>query len=147
MNPNRVYLTQTDTTVGFLSQSAENLQRIKARPGSKPFLTALDSFQTLCTKTRTPKRHRKRVRHAIKTTFILPDGNAYRVISTSKHHHFLKHFGWMYSTSANSSGKPFDENFAKKSTDVIIETEHALQERESSQIIRLGKKKKVRIRT
>jgi tRNA A37 threonylcarbamoyladenosine synthetase subunit TsaC/SUA5/YrdC len=46
MNPNKIYLTQTDTTVGFLSQNKEKLNKIKNRPINQPILIEIDSLNT-----------------------------------------------------------------------------------------------------
>ena len=44
MNPNNIYLTQTDTTVGLLSQNKEKLNYIKNRPLNQPILREVDSL-------------------------------------------------------------------------------------------------------
>ena len=47
MNPDLVYLVQTDTTVGFSSSNDEKLSNIKQRPSNQKILKTLDSFVTL----------------------------------------------------------------------------------------------------
>lgn len=47
MLTNKVFLTQTDTTIGFVSQNAEKLTRIKQRPPYKHYIKALNSLNTL----------------------------------------------------------------------------------------------------
>ena len=47
MNPTKIYLTQTDTTVGFLSQDYKKLNKIKKRPFNKKILIEVDSLNTL----------------------------------------------------------------------------------------------------
>ncbi|NCB53527.1 MAG: Sua5 YciO YrdC YwlC family protein, partial [Epsilonproteobacteria bacterium] len=64
MNPDLVYLAQTETTAGFLSQNAVALATIKNRPNGKPFLMSVESLRTLRTFTRVPKEHKKRIRRA-----------------------------------------------------------------------------------
>ena len=41
MNPDLVYLAQTETTAGFLSQSAQALIQTKNRPSGKAFLMSV----------------------------------------------------------------------------------------------------------
>ncbi|MFT7005054.1 MAG: tRNA A37 threonylcarbamoyladenosine synthetase subunit TsaC/SUA5/YrdC, partial [Sulfurimonas sp.] len=43
----KVTLTQTDTTVGFLSQDEKKLQEIKSRQQNKPFIKVYKDFKTL----------------------------------------------------------------------------------------------------
>ena len=45
----QVFLTQTDTTIGFVSQDAERLTHIKQRPPHKSYIKAVNSLQTLKT--------------------------------------------------------------------------------------------------
>lgn len=146
MNPNKIYLTQTDTTVGFLSQNREKLNKIKNRPASQPVLREVDTLDTLKKFVRVPNSHKKRVRRAKKTTFIYPSGESFRVVRDKKHLEFLKKFKWMYSTSANLHGKKFDEKWAKSAADIIVEDERGLYEGEASKIYRLGRKKIKKIR-
>jgi len=146
LQPDKIYLVQTDTTVGFLSQNAEKLARIKKRDPSKPFLISVDSFKTLKSFARSPKKYKKLVRRAKKTTFVYPNNKAIRVVKEDIHEGFLKRFKWMFSTSANEAGKKFDKNFAFKVCDVVVEDERGFFEGKPSKIIKLGKKKKKFIR-
>jgi len=143
----KVYLVQTDTTVGFSSSSDEKLTNIKQRPNSQKMLQTVDSFKTLNSFTRVPKEHRKKVRHSKKTTFIYPNGNSYRVIfQDSNFYNFIKKFKSLYSTSANLTGKNFDEIFAKEKSDVIVYTKDNFNETTASTIYKLSKIKKKKIR-
>ena len=146
MNPNKIYLTQTDTTVGFLSQNKEKLNTIKNRPKNKKILKEVDSLYTLKKFTRVPKEHKKRVRRAKKTTFIYPNGESFRVVRDIRHLEFLRKFKWMYSTSANLHGQKFDEKWARDKADIIVEDKRGLYEGEASRIYKLGKRKIKRIR-
>ena len=116
-----VYLTQTDTTIGFVSQDAQKLSSIKSRPPHKHYIKAVDSLSTLVQHTRIPVRHKNRIRRAHKSTFILPNGHSYRVIHDSKHLALISKLAWAYSTSANLSDKPYDEQWARSVADVVIE--------------------------
>jgi len=144
MFKNLVFLTQTDTTIGFVSQNAENLTAIKQRPPHKHYIKAVNSLQTLKTFTRVPSSHKNRVRRANKTTFIMPNTHSYRVVRDQHHLLLLNRLKWAYTTSANLSNFSYDEKFAKEAADIIISP---LQERqEASHIYKLGKTAIKRIR-
>ena len=140
----KVVLTQTDTTIGFVSQNADNLTQVKQRPPHKHYIKALPSLETLKTFTRLPDIHKNRIRRAKKTTFILPDGHSYRIVRDKHHLLLLSRLGWAYTTSANLSSEAYDEAFAKKSADVIITP--LKQKHTASQIYKLGKTTLKRIR-
>ncbi len=140
-----IYLAQTDTTAGFLSEFKEDLQKIKPR-NDKPFLITTTTFKTLKTLARVPKKYKKIVRRARKITFVYPNNKAIRVVQNSPHTKFLKDFDFLYSTSANKSGKEFNEEFAKNITDVIVEDNRGFSQKKASKLIKLSKtiKKKLR---
>ena len=119
--PSKVYLTQTDTTIGLLSQDADRLTEIKQRPPHKHYIKAVDSLSTLKSQCRIPTRHKNRLRRARRSTFILPNGASYRVIHDPKHLVLISQLGWAYSTSANLSDHPYDEQWARSVADVVIE--------------------------
>ena len=140
-----VYLTATDTTVGFVSQNAARLDAIKGRPPGKQYITALPTLAALKARTRIPPHHANRVRRSRRTTFILPDGRSWRVIHDPRHRTLIRRLGWAYTTSANRSGEAFDEVWARKIADVVIEPLSDRQHAPSA-IIRLGKKRREQIR-
>ncbi|WP_201352793.1 Sua5 YciO YrdC YwlC family protein [Hydrogenimonas urashimensis] len=140
-----VYLVQTDTTVGFLSCSAHRLAAIKQRPPEKHFLKAINRFSDMAGIGRVPAAHRKFVRRARKRSFILPNGQSFRVVQ-GKHRDFIAKFGWCYSTSANLHGRPFDEAFAKSVCDVVVESKEGFSDKTPSQIWHLHRTGKVKIR-
>jgi len=140
----KVFLTQTDTTIGFVSQNADKLTKIKQRPPHKHYIQAVNSLQTLKTFARVPKKYKSRVRRAKKTTFIMPNGHSYRVIKDTHHLLLLDRFKWAYTTSANLSNEAYDEAFARDMADVIIEP--IKETKQASQIYRLGKYALKRIR-
>ena len=146
MNPDLVYLAQTETTAGFLSQNADALSRIKNRPSNKSFLISADSLSTLCTFTRVPQTHKNRVRRASKTTFAYPCGLAIRVVKDEAHLPFLRKLKWSYSTSSNPSGQKFDEAFAVEKADVILFTCKGFFEDTPSSIYKLRKEKIKKLR-
>lgn len=146
MNPDLVYLAQTETTAGFLSQNADALSCIKNRPQGKSFLISVDSFQTLRSFTRVPQTHKNHIRRAKKITFAYPCGLAIRVVKDEAHLQFLKKLKWSYSTSSNPSGKGFDEAFAEERADVIVYTSKGFFESKPSSIYRLGKVKMRKLR-
>lgn len=146
MDSSLVYLTQTDTTVGFLSSDDKKLSLIKKRDLNKKTLQVVDSLQTLQRNIRVPKKFRKTVRNSKKTTFIYPNKQAFRVVSkASKHHFFLKKFHSLYSTSANITQNSFDEEFAIKSADIIVYNKKFTEVTPSS-IYTLSKLKRKKIR-
>ena len=140
----KVFLTQTDTTIGFVSQDADKLTQIKQRPPHKHYIKAVNSLQTLQTFTRVPNRHKNRVRRAKKTTFIMLNTHSYRVVQDKHHLLLLNRLTWAYTTSANLSNQNHDEKFAKEVADVIIEPLN--QSQKASQIVKLGKHSLKRIR-
>ena len=144
MLKNKVFLTQTDTTIGFISQNAERLTYIKQRPPSKYYIKAVNSLRTLKTFVRVPAIHKNRIRRTQKSTFIMPDGHSYRVIKDSHHLLLLNRLKWAYTTSANLSGSPYNEAFSKEASDVII-TPLQVKEKPST-IYKLGKYTIQRIR-
>lgn len=146
MNPDLVYLAQTETTAGFLSQDPAALSHIKNRPQGKSFLISVNSLQTLKTFTRIPKAHQKKVRRAVKTTFAYPCGLAIRVVKDAGHLEFLHKIKWSYSTSSNLSGEGFNENFAKEKADVILFTCKGFFEAKPSSIYKLGKNRMRKLR-
>jgi len=132
----KVFLTQTDTTIGFVSQNAEKLDAIKQRPTHKHYIKAVNSLETLKIFTRIPSSHKNAVRRARKTTFIMPDGHSYRVVYDQSHLLLLNRLKWAYTTSANLSGKYYDEVFAREHADVVIEPLN--KSSQSSNIYKLG---------
>ncbi len=146
MDPTKLYLAQTDTTAGFLSQDAKKLAEAKKRSSAKPFLIAVDSFATLKKFTRVPKRHKNLVRRAKKVTFVYPNNKALRVVKDRDHLTFLSKLSWAYSTSANRSGKDFDEEWARSIADVVVEDSRGLFAGRASRIVKLGKRRRGKLR-
>ena len=144
MLKDKVFLTKTDTTIGFVSQNAEKLTAIKQRPPYKHYIKAVNSLNILQTFTRVPTQHKNRVRRSKKITFIMPNAHSYRIIQDRHHLLLLNRLHWAYTTSANSSNEKYDEKFARTSADIVIEPLNFTIE--ASKIYKLGKKtiKKVR---
>ena len=145
MNRDKIYLVQTDTTVGFLSQNKEVLNIIKGRKKSQKILREVDSLKTLKEFVRVPNRFKKQVRNAKKTTFIYKNGESFRVVKDERHLEFLKKFKWMYSTSANITGCKFDEKWAREVADIIVE-DGGFFEGEASKIYKISRERIKRIR-
>ena len=146
MDSNKIYLTQTDTTVGFLSKNYKRLNQIKHRNINKKVLREVDSLTTLKMFVRVPNKFKKRVRRAKKTTFIYPSGNSFRVIKDETHLRFLKKFKWMYSTSANLSTQKFNKKWAINQADVIVENKCGFFEGKASSIYKVNNFKIKKIR-
>ena len=142
--PETLFLTSTDTTVGFVSQSADVLDRAKGRPPGKPYLRVLPSLSALLERTRVPRPHRRRLRRAQRTTFIFPGGEAYRIVRDRRHLLLLERLGWAYSSSANPSGGTYDEAFALARADIVVEPLRLTHP--PSRIYRLGRYKIQKIR-
>lgn len=120
--PNKkVYLTQTDTTIGFISQDEARLTKIKQRPPYKHYITAIDSLATLKSISRIPSRYKNRLRRATKSTFILPNTHSYRLIKDPHHLKLIRKLKWAYTTSANLSGKKYDKDWAREMADETVE--------------------------
>ena len=140
----KVFLTQTDTTIGFVSQNADRLSEIKQRPPHKHYIKAVNSLNTLKTFARVPQKYKNRVRRAKKTTFIMPNGSSYRIIRDKHHLLLLDRLKWAYTTSANLSNEAYDESFAREMADIIIEP--IKETNQASHIYKLGKYSLERIR-
>jgi tRNA A37 threonylcarbamoyladenosine synthetase subunit TsaC/SUA5/YrdC len=117
---NRLYLTQTDTTVGFVSQDSSKIDRAKRRLPNKHYIRVVDSFKTLQTFSRVPNAHKNRIRRAKKTTFIMPNGLSFRVVKDCEHNLLLNRMGWVYSSSANLSGADYNRAYAEDKSEVVV---------------------------
>ena len=147
MNPNLVYLVQTDTTVGFSSINDEKLSNIKQREINQKILKTVDSFDTLKNFTRVPKKYRNMVRKSNKTTFIYPNFDSFRVVNKDSHFFdFIKKFKILSSTSANKTKESFEYNYASKYSDVEVINNLGFFETSSSKIYKLYKNNLKRIR-
>ncbi len=138
---NKVILTSTDTTIGFISQSTKALDRAKNRIKGKKYITALPYLKSI--QKRVPKSHKNFVRRAKKSTFILSKDYSFRVIKDNKHQKLIKKLGWAYTTSANKSGKNFNLSYAISKADIVI---FPLTNSTPSTIYKLYKNKKIKIR-
>jgi tRNA A37 threonylcarbamoyladenosine synthetase subunit TsaC/SUA5/YrdC len=139
-----LYLTPSDTTIGFLCQDAARLDRVKRRPSGHPYLVALPSLRALAAAVRVPLPFRRQVRRARRTTFIYPNGRSYRLVRDRRHLLLLRRLGWAFSTSANLSGHPYDEAWAREQADVIVEP--LGRPAAPSRILKLGRGRARRIR-
>lgn len=147
MDSSLVYLVQTDTSVGFSSSNDEKLSSIKQRPKSQKILQTISSFKILKQKARIPKKFRKNIRNAKKTTFIYPNNLSFRVIEKSSlYYDFIKKFECIYSTSANLSKEKYDSYFAHKNSDIIVKNSLSYNELSPSFIKRVYKTKIKKIR-
>jgi len=141
-----VYLAQTDTTVGFLSQDAQKLSEIKERPLHKPFIQSFDSLRTYTQMGgRVPNRYKNRLRRSKSMTYVV-NNRAIRIVNEGQHHQLLSKHGWLYSTSANEKGKTYENSFAEQKADIVIEDERGLFEGIASNIYKMNSKKIRRLR-
>jgi len=140
-----VLLVQTDTTVGFLSQDAMQLSRVKNRSADKPFLKSYTDLTTFKRFKRIPNLFKRQVRRSKTTTYVVKS-EAFRIVSDPIHQSIITQYGWLYSTSANLSGGSFDREFAHQHADIIIEDNRGLHETLPSTIFKLGTHQKKRLR-
>ena len=138
-----IILSQTDTTVGFISQNHAKLSEIKSRPTSKPFIKIYNSF--LECESRIPHSKKSFVRRSKKTTFIVKN-KAFRINANLKNSQILRNLKWHYSTSANEAGKSFNREFCEVKADIIIENKDGLSECSSSSLIKLTNHKVRKLR-
>ncbi len=141
MNQDAVYLTQTDTTVGFVSHNPLALSLAKHRDPTQPLLICVDSFKKQKLLTRTPKQFRKQLRRTKKTTFIYKNKKAIRIVTQTAHARFLKRFSFVYSSSANENKKDYDLSYAINHADIIVEDHHGFSQNIASSIFHLHKNK------
>lgn len=146
LNQQLVYLVQTDTTAGFLSQNSLKLATSKQRDKNQPFLICVDSLRSLKNFVRVPTAFKKQVRRSNKTTFIYPNKQAIRVVKEKNHQKFLRKLGWVYSSSANLTCKSFEENYAKEKADIIVEDSRGFFESKPSSIYKMSNSKLRRLR-
>ncbi|MDD2951483.1 MAG: hypothetical protein PHU29_11915 [Sulfuricurvum sp.] len=132
----KVFLAQTDTTVGFLSQDPKRLEIIKMRADNKPFLKVYSDFKRLKQDIRIPNTHKRLVRHACKTTFVVKK-QAFRHVCDPYHAKLIQPYGWFYSTSANESGQSYAREFSQSVSDIIVEDFRGLCEKSASKIFLL----------
>lgn len=139
----RVFLVQTDTTVGLLSKDKTRLNAIKKRPLEQKIIKTSPYLNELKKISRVPNTHKNTARKAKKTTFIYPNSESFRVVF-GEHTKFYKDYNldWVYSTSANEHKKSFDISISTK-VDVVIKP---FYESKSSTMIRLGKTKAKKLR-
>lgn len=133
-----IILTQTDTTVGFLSQDKRKLQTIKSRPSTKEFIKVYKNFLAL--NIRVPKNRHKMLRRSKKTSFIVKN-RAFRVAVDNLHSQVLRANSWNFSSSANESGQNYKREFCVQKADIIIEDKSSLFEGEASTLLKMNTKK------
>ncbi|MGZ5208525.1 MAG: hypothetical protein ACXWB0_05845 [Sulfuricurvum sp.] len=140
-----VILAQTDTTIGFLSQDAISLARLKGRKSDKPFLKVFASLSLLQKSIRVPIKYRTTLRHARRTTFVIKN-QAIRYVNDFSHSRLIQKYGWLYSTSANQSGHEHNRDFCFQNSDIIIEDARGFSLTKPSQIYRLTSTKLQKLR-
>lgn len=133
----KLYLTQTDTTIGFVSQDASKIDKAKKRLPNKHYICEVDSLETLKGFVRVPTEHKNRLRRSKQTTFIFPQGVSFRVVKGTKHNLLLNRVKWLYSSSANLSGAVYDEDYARAMTEVVVSFPNG-NDGKASKIYRLG---------
>ena len=143
---NLLYLTKTDTTIGFVSQNPAKIDQAKKRLPYKHYIRAVNSLYILQLFTRVPNQHKNRIRRSKYTTFIMPNGHSFRVVKDCEHNLLLDRLKWVYSSSANLSGFEYDRAYAKRVSEVIISSKASSYKGEASSIYKLGQMTIQRIR-
>ena len=115
-----LYLTQTDTTIGYVSQDPKKIDKAKKRKPNKHYIQVVNSLKTLQEFSRVPNKYKNQVRRAKRTTFIMPNGMSFRVVKETEHNLLLDRLKWVYSSSANLSGAEYDETYARDNAEVIL---------------------------
>ena len=139
MDNNLVYLVQTDTTVGFLSNNNKKLSSIKQRDQNQKILQVVDRLSTLKLKVRVPNNRKNSLRRSNLATFIYPNGLSFRVVDkTTQHHKYINKFKCLYSTSANITKKEFNESFAVQNSDIILYNNQDFKEMKASSIYKIN---------
>lgn len=146
MDKNLIYLAQSDTTAGLLSSDFKKLNHLKGRSENKPVLSEVNSLQTLKNLTRVPNKFKNKIRRSAKSTFIYPNASSFRVVKDEWHLCFLNHFGQMYSTSANKTGKEFEYKEAISMCDVLVIDKRGISSATSSSIFKINNVRIIRIR-
>ena len=141
-----IILAQTDTTAGFLSLDKHRLNRAKNRQEDQEILRTFGSFAALAQFTRIPIIHKHFVRRASKTSFVLSPQKAFRVVKNQCHAEFLRHFGWLYSTSANAHRQKFSLEFALKHADIVVLDSRGIYENKPSKMFKLSRYAKAPLR-
>lgn len=141
---NSIFLAQTDTTIGFLSNNVVYINQKKNAQKTKPLLQEFAYFRDLTI--RIPPTFRRYIRKAKKTSFILSDNMSFRVIHDTLHQRFLQNIGNLYSSSANPTGKGFNDIFAYQKCDIIVVDKRGLFESKSSTIFKIKFNRIKRIR-
>lgn len=139
-----LFLAQSDTTAGFLSQSQREINLAKGR--EKKVLLEVQSLATLKDFVRIPQKHKNLIRRSSKTTFIYPNSKACRVVKNTLHLSFLQHFQWIYSSSANPTNKSFTLDYATQKASVIVQDKRGLYESTPSKIYKINQNQIKRIR-
>ena len=139
---NCIFLTNTDTTIGFISKNRDKLNSVKKRKANKEYIIALPSLKSI--NKRVPKKFKNLVRRAKKSTFIIDKNYSFRIIKDKRHKLLIDRLQWAYTSSANQSSKEYDKVFALNSADITIYPLSA--PKKASTIYKLGKIKIKRIR-
>ena len=141
LNKKLVYLAQAETTAGFLSQSKVALSTCKRRDLNQPFIKCVSSFAILRNFARVPQKFKNRVRKSSRTTFVISNKGALRIVKDNTHLKFLKKLKWAYSSSANLSGEIFKKTYAEEKVDIIVEDSRGFFEKLPSTILKINIKK------
>ncbi|MCK4441476.1 MAG: Sua5 YciO YrdC YwlC family protein, partial [Sulfurovaceae bacterium] len=101
------------------------------------YIRVVNSLKTLKLFTRVPQKYKNMVRRSTQTTFIMPNGYSFRVVRDIKHNLLLDRLEYAYSSSANLSGKEYNQEYAKRQAQIIVCQSHTSNSK-ASKIYRLS---------
>jgi len=141
-----LFLTQTDTTIGFVSQNTAKIDHAKERLDGKFYIKTFSTLSLVKEYSRLPQKHKNTIRRARKTSFILSNHRSFRVIKDTQHNLLLDRISFAFSSSANKSGESFDKEYCQSVADVIVAFPYETQFSTASKILKLTKESVKKIR-
>lgn len=138
----KIFLAQSDTTAGFLCANSNVINKVKKSSHTKLLLKECSSSKNL----RAPNIFKNIIRKSRKTSFIIK-GKSFRVIGRdSLHYRFLYLFKELYSSSANTSGKDFNYDFALKNSNIVVKDKRGIYKDKPSNIFKINYVRMIKIR-
>lgn len=137
-----LFLTDTDTTIGFVSKESKAIDRAKSRQKDKKYIEALGSLKHL--RKRVPKQFRRVARRAKKSTFVISQEYSFRIVKDKRHNLLMDRLESAFTSSANKSAQEYNFEYAYEHADIIIFPLGV--DSKPSKIFKIGKQKIKKIR-
>lgn len=134
-----LFLTQSDTTAGFLSKNKNRIIESKNKAKNVNLLREVDSIIELKKHSRIPYILGRKIRRMKKTTFIFESRKSFRVVHDPMHNKFLSRFKSLYSSSANLHKERFNYNIAYNLANVVVIDKRGIYESSPSNIFKVRK--------